>query len=93
MKIYFNTNGTISRIESSVLVQNSGNYNYIYIYGITAEVGLTVKVSYERPDRRKAGPYLATSGTDDDDVACFIARIPAEALTVDGGLQIYILTE
>lgn len=93
MQVYFNANGTINRIPVSdtVLFKNSGNFNYIYLYGIPA--GETVTVSYTRQDGKQNGPYQASYGTDPEGASCVVVRIPADALTVAGQLQIFILAQ
>lgn len=93
MKVYFNTNGTINNIPASdtVFFKNSGNFNYIYLYGIPT--GETVKVSYTREDKKAVGPFLASYGNDPEEVYCVIVRVPADALKVAGQLGISILAE
>ena len=93
MKVYFNENGTINRIPDTdtVFFKNSGNFNYIYLYGLPESQ--TVKVSYKREDRKRVGPYQASYGTDSESEDCVIVRIPAEALKVAGQLEVSIIAE
>ena len=91
MQVYFNANGTINRIPvtDTVFFKNSGNNNYIYLYGIPD--GQTVTVSYKREDGKRVGPYQASYGNDPDETYCVIIRVPASPLKVAGELEIFIL--
>jgi hypothetical protein len=93
IKVTFNDDGLVASggLITGTLIQNSGNFNYIYIYGLPAD--LTIGVSYTRPDGFPIGPIAADYGYDtaETPVYCVIARIPKEALAVAGGLYISIV--
>lgn len=93
IKVTFNEEGNIaaSGLKTATLIQNSGDFNYVYIYGL--EAGLSVKISYIRPDGFPIGPFAGTYGYDPEEVYCVYGRIPKEALAVAGGLFVSIVAE
>ena len=91
MKITIDSNtATLTSVTDSRFVKNSDGKYYAYIYGVAS--GLTVKVTYRKPDGNLIGPINSTYDHDTDDVACYVNEIPSSALTIAGdvGLSIAI---